>query len=208
VQRLSVGQTPSAHHRLVDLGHALDCQPGSAPRSEYRASFLGSGANEDGARFVGQSQGGDDLGFGQTADRLVQDDRRIARDVRVDSVLVGEQLDGPVDATWRPQCLLDGAFGGVDAGRAGQPAGQLPSQRRELLGRQRPPILDPVRTVYALDDRELAAVLGGESRSAIWQAPAALGPLESFMQGARITKVDENAKEKPGVGPRPRHRDS
>jgi hypothetical protein len=48
------------------------------------------------------------------------------------------------------------------------------------------------RPIYALDDRELAAALALQIRSAIWQAPAALGPLESFMQGARITKVNEN----------------
>ncbi len=48
------------------------------------------------------------------------------------------------------------------------------------------------RPIYAVDDRELAEALGTGLRSAIWQAPAALGPLESFMQGARITKVNEN----------------
>ena len=49
------------------------------------------------------------------------------------------------------------------------------------------------RPIYAFDDRELAQVLSTRLRSAIWQAPGALGPLESFMQGARITKVNENA---------------
>src|SRR5206468_6945671 len=33
------------------------------------------------------------------------------------------------------------------------------------------------RPIYALDDRELAATLGTQIRSATWQAPSALGPL-------------------------------
>jgi hypothetical protein len=48
------------------------------------------------------------------------------------------------------------------------------------------------RPIFALDDRELVQVLGTSGRSPIWQAPGALGPLESFMQAARITKINEN----------------
>ena len=49
------------------------------------------------------------------------------------------------------------------------------------------------RPVYALDDREVTDTLAAKPGALIWQAPAALGPLESFMQGARITKVNETS---------------
>jgi hypothetical protein len=47
------------------------------------------------------------------------------------------------------------------------------------------------RPVYAVDDRELAETLAARPQPAIWQAPAALDSLESFLQGARISKVNE-----------------
>lgn len=71
-------------------------------------------------------------------------------------------------------------------------------------GARRPPSLQKLplwtgttwvttRPIYAFDDRELANSLAAKRPSAIWQPPAVLGPLESFMQGARITKVSENS---------------
>ena len=80
------------------------------------------------------------------------------------------------------------------------PLHQQPAQRRSATA-GRPPeapamdrneVGDKATDLRARRSGACATLWRRRLRSAIWQAPAALGPLESFMQGARITKVNES----------------